>query len=178
MQPQPHQRLHPGEGPASGRPQRDVLTQVPARSLDQETKARRGDLQFFLKNGQGYGERRFPQSPTPIEVAQAAFAIPGVGEVEPQPLQSKMGWHLIQRTGGKRAFKRTLEEVRTEIRNLLFRTRKAQALEDYVSNLKSSVKITIDQKKLDMIKLPSSSRVQSPSARSLPFSIPSPPPQP
>ena len=146
------------------------------RSHDQETKARRGDLQYFIETGRGYGERRFPQSPVPLEVARAAFALKRVGEVTSKPIKSEKGWHLVQRTGGKRAFKRPLSEVRTEIRNTLFRVRKGKALEAYVKQLKSQVTITIDEEKLNALKLPPGSahskRTPKRTARSLPLNFP------
>lgn len=124
------------------------------RSGDQETRARRGDLQYFTRSGEGHGARRFPQSAVPTSIAEAAFAIERVGELNVAPVQSKRGWHLIQRTGGKRAFKRPLDEVKGEIRKTLFRLRKSEALESYVANLKSRVKVEVDEARLNAIEIP------------------------
>ena len=142
------------------------------RSQDQETQARRGDLQYFTLDGKGYGDRRFPQSDIPIEVAQASFALTRVGAVTIQPVKSSRGWHVVQRTGGKRAFKRPLNEVQTEIRNLLFRARKSKALEEYVAQLKSGVTISIDEKRLDALKLPRMSAPPRRPAKALPLNYP------
>jgi peptidyl-prolyl cis-trans isomerase C len=142
------------------------------RSHDQETKARRGDVQYFTSDGKGHGDRRFPQSDVPAEAAQAASALTRVGDVTSSPVRSLKGWHLIQRTGGKRAFKRPLKEVQTEIRNHLFRARKSKALEDYVTQLKSSVTITIDDQRLNALKLPKTSTSPKRPARALPFNFP------
>lgn len=124
------------------------------RSVDQETRARRGDLQYFTRGGEGHGARRFPQSAVPASVAEAAFSIERVGELTAAPVKSDRGWHVIQRTGGKRAFKRPLSEVKGEIRKTLFRLRKSEALESYVTNLKSRVKVEVDEARLNAIEIP------------------------
>ena len=58
----------------------------------------------------------FPKVP-PKVIAQAAFKLSRVGEMSEQAIQSEQGWHIIMRTGGKRAVKRELRDVQTEIRN-------------------------------------------------------------
>ena len=132
------------------------------KSLDHESRARRGDLQYFTRQGELIGERLFPQSPVLPEVVESAFKLSAVGELTEVPVKSSAGWHIIQRTGGKRAVKRELSQVKTEIRNTLFRTRKAKALEDYVQALKQRVKININQEALERIKLKSDARSREP----------------
>ncbi len=124
-------------------------------STDAETRARRGDLQYFDQEGQLHGERRFPQSSPPKVIAQAAFTLTRVGDISEQVIQSEQGWHILMRTGGKRAFKRELKEVQTEIRNTLFRLRKAKALENYVKALKDKATIKINHEALKSLKLKS-----------------------
>ena len=142
---------------------RSIFAEVAAeKSLDQESRARRGDLQYFNRTGELIGERLFPQSPVPSQVAESAFQISAVGELFEAPIKSDQGWHLIQKTGGKRVVNRELSEVKTEIRNTLFRTKKANALEDYVKTLKNGVKISINQEALDQIKLKSDSNSREP----------------
>lgn len=131
-------------------------------SQDQETRARRGDLQYFNRKGQLIGDRLFPQSAPHRSIAEAAFALTAVGEVAATPIQSPKGWHLIQRTGGKRAFNRSLSDVKTEIRNHLFRARKANTLEDYVTDLKSKAQISIDEEALERLKVDASPKQRAP----------------
>ena len=128
----------------------DFATQY---SLDQETKARRGDLQYFDREGNLVGERLFPQSTPPKAVSKAAFGLVRVGEISAQAIQSEKGWHILMRTGGKRAFKRELKDVQTEIRNALFRVRKAKALENYVEQLKSKATVKVNQSALEALKI-------------------------
>lgn len=131
-------------------------------SVDQETRGRRGDLQYFDQKGRLIGDRQFPQTPPPLEVTEAVFKFGKIGEISAQAIQSKQGWHLLQRTGGKRAFKRALQEVKTEIRNLLFRVRKAKALEAYVTRLKSKTKVEINEEVLEKLKLDADRKVRGP----------------
>lgn len=130
-------------------------------SIDIETKARRGDLQYFTATGELVGDHLFPQSPPAQEVASAAASLSHVGDLFPRPIQSSRGWHLIQKTGGKRAFRRTLDEVKPEIRNQLFRASKAKALEEYVEKLKSQTSININEEALQAIKVPSGTHTDS-----------------
>ena len=131
-------------------------------SIDQESRARRGDLQYFDQNGELVGDRLFPQSSLPKVVATEAFKLTKIGELSQQVIRSEKGWHILQRTGGKRAFKRSLKEVKTEIRNLLFRVRKSKALEDYVAQLKTKTQVKINEKALEKIKIEAERKVRGP----------------
>ena len=61
--------------------------------------------------------------------------------------------HLVQKTGFRRPFKRQLADVSAQIRNTLFRTRKRNAMEKYVTDLRAKAQIKIDDAVLDSAKL-------------------------
>ena len=122
-------------------------------STDEATKARGGDLQFFGLPGVSKVKRSPIAPPVPPPVAKAAFELEAVGAVHPEPIKTSQGWHLVQKTGFRRPYKRTLRDVKTTIRNKLFRVRKGKAMEDYVKDLKAKAKITVDDVVLDEAKV-------------------------
>lgn len=137
---------------------RDIFADfVRKHSEDEQTRPHGGDLQFFGKPGESADDRG-PLAPSVAPpVALAAFAIEEVGGLAPEPVRSSKGWHLVQKTGFRRAYKRELEDVRTSIRNKLFRLRKGQAMEDYVARLRDQAKVDIDEAALADV------RVEAPS---------------
>ncbi len=126
-----------------------------SRSADVVTRAAGGDLRFFTLPG---GAARPDDAPNvPDVVAIAAHALAKVGAVSPALVKSDAGWHLIQKTGFRRPFKRDLADVSTQIRNKLFRARKGKAMEKYVADLRAKATITIDDAVLSNAKLPAKS---------------------
>ena len=113
-------------------------------SEDDATRETGGDLHFFGKPGQDPVER----SPLAPEVApaltRAAYELDGVGDVAAAIVRTPQGWHLVQKTGFRRPVERKLDDVRTSIRNKLFRKRKSEAMEKYVADLREKTKIEID----------------------------------
>jgi len=112
-----------------------------------------GDLQFFGKPGESRGERGPLAPDVAPPVALAAFALDAVGDLAPEPVKSSAGWHLVQKTGFKRPYKRELSDVQQSIRNKLFRARKQQAMETYVADLKQKANVWVDDRVLDTVQL-------------------------
>lgn len=127
---------------------------VRKHSEDPATREAGGDLQFFGKPGESRADRGPMQPEVAPPVALAAWGLEGVGDLVPEPVRSSAGFHLIQKTGFKKAYKRELADVQQTIRNKLFRVKKTTALEQYVAGLKAKVKIEIDQRVLDEAKAP------------------------
>jgi peptidyl-prolyl cis-trans isomerase C len=114
-------------------------------STDKDTKDRGGDLQFFGEPGVSQAKRGPLAPPLVPAVQKAAFGLAGVGDIHPEPIQSSAGWHLVQKTGFRRPYRRKLEDVRNSIRNKLFRAKKGSAMEDYVKALRTKAKVKIDE---------------------------------
>ncbi len=122
-------------------------------TTDKATRDRGGDLQFFGEPGKSR-VKRSPIAPSvPPAVATAAFGLAGVGHLHPEPIKTSQGWHLIQKTGFRRPYKRELADVKTTIRNKLFRVRKGKAMENYVKALTAASTITIDDAVLSEAKV-------------------------
>lgn len=149
-----------------------------ARSTDLITKASGGDLRFFSLPGE-VSKRADDAPKVPDAVAIAAHALAKVGQLVEAPIKTGAGWHLVQKTGFRRPFKRKLSDVSTQIRNKLFRARKGKAMEQYVTDLRNKAKITIDDAVLDTAKAPASAgggipRLQQPGQpMAPPFKMPS-----
>ena len=143
------------------------------KSGDLESKAKRGDLQYFTATGTPAGKNRMPQSPPPLSVVKAAFSLTKSGEIYPRPVQSERGWHLVQRTGHRRALDRSLKTVSAELRNLIFRAKKSEMMSNYVKSLKEEAQIEIDEEALKAVELikPAPSAPQAPGRRPNPFDI-------
>ena len=122
-----------------------------ANSTDVATRETGGDLQFFGQPGTSRVDRGPMQPPVAPPVALAAFAIDKVGDVAPAPVKSSAGWHLVQKTGFRRPYKRELDDVKTSIRNKLFRERKGRAMQDFVQGLRDSAGVTIDEAVLEQV---------------------------
>jgi peptidyl-prolyl cis-trans isomerase C len=123
------------------------------RSTDKRTAPSGGDLGYFSAPGDARSERAPFEPEVSAAVANAAFAVTEIGGLAPEPVRSNQGWHLVQKTAERKGFKRSLDEVRTRIRNALYRSRKAQAADKYVSDLRAAAKVEIDDAVLDRVKV-------------------------
>jgi peptidyl-prolyl cis-trans isomerase C len=103
---------------------KDFIELAKSLSKDPGTAAEGGDLGYFTK------ERMVP------EFSEAAFKAP-VGKVIPEPVKSRLGWHVIKIEDKRPQAVPELSSVEPQIRTFL--TRKAQA--DFVTNLRKDAKI-------------------------------------
>ncbi len=129
-------------------------------SEDTGTRESGGDLGFLGKPGINRVERPAGAAEVPPAVATSGFELEAVGELAPGPVQTSEGWHLIQKTGFKRPYKRAFDDVKQSIRNKLFRERKTAALEKFVADLKAKTKIVIDEQVLSTAKVKAGSLSQ------------------
>lgn len=104
---------------------------------DAETRDRFGDLRFFSRPDQ----RTSDEPAIPAAVATAAFSIAEVGGVHAQLVESPAGFHIIKLTAKRAAMHRTLEEVSRPIRQRLWRERREQAINDFVTRLRTEAHV-------------------------------------
>lgn len=114
---------------------------VRRHSDDVETRADGGDLGFVGEPGVS---KTRTQGAVPPAVATAGFALAGVGQIADAPIQTSAGWHLVQKTGFRRPHRRTFEDVKSRLRNTVYRQRKSEAMEKYVADLRAKATITVD----------------------------------
>jgi parvulin-like peptidyl-prolyl isomerase len=110
-----------------------------AENTDASTKDSFGDLRFFSATFDKAGETDEPLRPEAVR--KAAFSLTKVGELYPQVVQSQQGFHVIKLTGRREAMKRTLEDARRMIQNKLWRTKREQAIEKFVAELRAKANV-------------------------------------
>ena len=106
-------------------------------SQDPATKDRGGDLRYFDSN-----TKELPQ-----EIVKAAFAMVNIGDVSP-PVRSAQGLHILKLTGRRKALVRSLDEVKPQIKNRLYRDKRQSAMEDYVKKLREKAKVEVHEDRL------------------------------
>ncbi len=111
-------------------------------SIDEQSKARGGDLRFFARTEEG-GEQ-------PKALSDAAFAIEQVGQFG-EIVHTDKGWHVILLTGRKNRYDRSFEQVKRQIQNRLYREKKRKATEDYVAKLRKAAHVERHDEFLDLL---------------------------
>jgi len=121
-------------------------------SKDEATAKQGGDLLYFGKPGESHVKR--PQAAPAVSraVALAAYAIESVGSLAPAPIKTPAGWHIVQKTGIKRAYKRDFASVRRTIQNKLFHQKKGKAMDTFMADLRKKTKVDIDDAVLAQVK--------------------------
>jgi len=104
---------------------------------DPETRGRFGDLRFFSRPGEpGDAHDRVPR-----EVAEAAFGLEQIGAVAPHLVHVGSVYHVVKLTGRRAALNRTLTEVRRPIQNRLWREKREQAIQTFLTRLRTEAHV-------------------------------------
>ena len=122
-----------------------------AKSIDEASKVRGGDLRYFTAEGKGQGEAT---EDVPAAVAHAAFALKTVGDVAPLPVAVEGGFAIVKLTGERPAVERTLEIADQTIRQRLWRDRRQAAIDAFVETLQQKIKPEIHPELLSLIDVP------------------------
>ncbi len=119
-------------------------------SVDPETRLRGGDLRYFDRQGRARNARD-PQVDEAL--AAAAFALAEVGEVTSAPIQVGERWSILKLTGERAAEHRTFEESAPTIRLRLWRQRRQEGLEEFVTRLRRQAGVQAHYDRLRAIQL-------------------------
>lgn len=113
-------------------------------SADAASKDNGGDLRYMAaaEIEQEYGKA----------FADAAFALKNLND-QSDVVTGKAGFHILQQTGRRPAIERTLEQVKTQIKNRLYRDKRTEAFNKFVDDLKAKAGVSIDDQKLAAIKI-------------------------
>jgi peptidyl-prolyl cis-trans isomerase C len=114
-------------------------------SEDETTKRAGGDLRYMTAD-----EVAGQLGPA---VKTWLFASKTEGELSPV-LEGKAGFHVVKRTGAREPMNRTLEQVKAQVKNLLFREKRTQAFNTLIDDLKKKQKVEIFEDKLQEVKVP------------------------
>lgn len=114
-----------------------------SKSLDADTSGREGDLRFFSRIPDDEGAN------VPKSVRKAAFALTEPGELYPDPVKSRAGYHVVRLTARRDGYLRTQEDAEQVIRNLLWRNKRKEAIARFVDKLRAGANIQTNQALLD-----------------------------
>jgi peptidyl-prolyl cis-trans isomerase C len=120
------------------------------KSIDEASKLRGGDLRFFDDKGKLRGE---PAGDVPLPLVKAAFALKSIGDLAPKPIKIEGGYAVIKLTGTRPAVSRKLADVDESIRVRLWRERRQQAIDAFVTTLRAQYKPEIHGELVDAIVL-------------------------
>jgi len=109
------------------------------KSQDAATKGSGGDLRFFSEAADPKGETDDPERPAAVR--KAAFGLANVGDLYPEVVQSERGFHIVKLTGRREALKRTLDDARRMIQNKLWRSKREEAIEKFVADLRAKANV-------------------------------------
>lgn len=122
---------------------------VEKNSTDVATKAAGGDLRYLSKDdvvskfGEAAASWLFAEGGKVNEVS-APMAITMNG----QPAVA-----VFKRTGERKPITRTFEQVKNQIRNVVYREKRTEAFNAFVDGLKTKHQVTLDESKIDKIKV-------------------------
>jgi peptidyl-prolyl cis-trans isomerase C len=120
------------------------------KSIDEASKLRGGDLRYFDLQGKARGET---EPSVPPQIVKAAFALKTVGDTAPQPVKIENGFSIVKLTGQRPAISRKIGEVEETIRVRLWRERRQEAIEGFVTKLREQYKPETHPELANAIKL-------------------------
>jgi peptidyl-prolyl cis-trans isomerase C len=111
-------------------------------SIDQATKDRGGDLRYFDAS-----TKEIPKT-----IVDAAFKLSNIGD-NSAPVKTEQGWAVLKLTGRRKALVRTFDEVKTTIKNRLYRDKRQDSMEAFTKNLRDKASVKIDEAKLAKVQI-------------------------
>jgi peptidyl-prolyl cis-trans isomerase C len=120
---------------------------VKEHTIDDATKERRGDLDFFAAD-----EARVPK-----EVRDAVFATTGLWSYA-GPVKTERGFAVLMKTGELEAINRPVELEKVRIRNRLYNEKRMKALEKFVDDLQAKAKVQVNDANLAKVKVNTDTR--------------------
>ena len=114
---------------------------VQARSVDQASRAKAGDLDFFTSDADKY----------PKPLVEAAFGIDKMWGLA-GPIKIDKGWAVLMKTGHRQAVVRPLEREKEQIKNRLYNERRSSAILDFVTSLEKKANVQINEANLSQVK--------------------------
>ncbi|MFZ9886116.1 MAG: peptidylprolyl isomerase [Myxococcota bacterium] len=125
--------------------ERDAFKALVAQfSEDEESKRNGGDLRYLAASEV---EERFGTA-----AKDAVLAINDMNQIS-GVVEGKTGWHVFQRTGTRKAIERDLEQVKNQIRNVLYRERRTESFQEFVKGLEQQLGVKTYPDRLKDVKV-------------------------
>jgi parvulin-like peptidyl-prolyl isomerase len=112
-------------------------------SADEESKLRGGDLRYL--------DAKTTDAPAPV--VKAAFTLYTTGEVSGVVDAGNGSYYILKQTGRRRASTKSFDEAKAQIRNKLFRDKRAAAQKDFIDGLKTAATIEINDANLAKVRI-------------------------
>jgi peptidyl-prolyl cis-trans isomerase C len=132
-----------GEAGRTNKGFRDLVTKY---SSDETTRIRGGDLRYFTA----------ADVALPAPVVTAAFALIRTGDVSPAIDAGNGTFYVLKQTGRRKAMTKTLDDVKQQIRNKLYREQRIAAQKTFVDTLKAGAKVEILEGNLAKVRVDTS----------------------
>jgi len=129
---------------------RTFRTLAREKSIDQATKLRGGDLQYFDPKGNAQPSGDPVVSPA---FAKAVGRLKSVGDVVSTPIKVDAGFAIAKLTGERPPISRKLAEVTDSIRTRIARTRRQAGIDAFVKKLQDEAKPELFAERADAIEL-------------------------
>jgi peptidyl-prolyl cis-trans isomerase C len=117
------------------------------KTEDTSTKMRGGDLAFFTRPA----DRKEGDPDIPAAVIEAAFKIEKNGAIHPKLAKSKIGYHLVMRTGHRDRMDLSFEDARDRIAILVRRETRKNSVQEAIDNLKNNFSVEIKEENLKYV---------------------------
>jgi peptidyl-prolyl cis-trans isomerase C len=127
--------------------------QVQRHTQDKESRARAGEVPFTSRN-------ELTEELGPSFATEVFRAPPGT--LADEPVQSTRGWHVVKVVSRREALRRSLDEVRDDIRERLLKGRRSAHFDEYLSELKQRHPVALYEERLDEVLARMSGEVESP----------------
>ena len=122
---------------------------VKTRGMDVPSRKPHGDLGFLTRGG----EVEEGRPAVTQQVVEAAFGLQRINELSPVVPDGEV-FRILMLTNRRPEVIKTLDDVKRQIRNKLFRERKSAAREKYVAEVRSRAGVSVDESKLTLVKDP------------------------
>lgn len=121
---------------------------VKERSVDEETRARGGDLRYFSR-----ANREIP-----APVIEAAFALEEIGDVSGAVADGQGRFYILKKTGYRPAVTTPFDKVKMQIRNRLYREQRQAAQRQLIEDLRAKATVEVLEDNLRKVRVDTSRR--------------------
>ena len=126
-------------------------TAVDQYTTDSMGRAKRGDLGFFTLDGKDPDTLKPLETPPAKEVREAAFNLEKINSMSPV-ISIGDKHHIVLLTNRRPEVSKTLDEVKRQIRNKLFRDEKDNARDRFIAELKEKAPVKVHEDKLALLR--------------------------
>jgi peptidyl-prolyl cis-trans isomerase C len=119
-------------------------------SIDTETKLRGGDLRYFNRQGRSPSPN---DRPVESALATAAFELGDVGDMTREPVAVGDSWSIVKLTARRPTEERSVEDAEAGIRLRLWRERRQQEINEFVSTLRQQHQPEVNEELIAPIQL-------------------------